>query len=464
MPAWVDQGPLVLKAFGAPEDLLTEYAWRGPLRLRAARGGVKIRTDSGSFWLRRARVGREQLQAAHLCAEAVHAHGWRPVPRFVRTLYGDPYVVDASGLYYVTPWFPGSVCRFRERRQMQQAVETLAAWQRAALGSLPVADVPPGSTPSAWTDCLRQGMDEVRRMEAAANGAGVSPFQRLVASVADQLKRRLDEAAAQLQRIEFSRLEETAKAAGHVCHGRFHGDALWNDGTVAVVDYEQVHPGLPETDLASWMQRYLPQHDWDVEWTCQLVDQYLNARNVANGERSDAVRVLAALLTIPMPSLQLVRWYVHGALHWDEDDYVDALEAGLEREEGRIRAIRELLRRHALASTSRGKREEIATAAAAPMSPSPDPGETVHAVASVVVPTDEGVVPPAEMAESGAGLVSTAESEPEATLQIRLSPTQRERLQQIQQERRRMREHPDRDRGIRLWGDARSLEESTKPN
>ncbi|MCL6626247.1 MAG: hypothetical protein K6T68_06625 [Alicyclobacillus shizuokensis] len=463
MSAWAHQGQAVLKDFGAPADLLAEYPWRGPLRLRAARGGVKIRTDSGSFWLRRARVGRDQLQAASLCAEAVHAHGWRPVPRFVRTLYGDPYVVDASGVYYVTPWFSGSVCHFRESGQMQQAVQTLAGWQRAALGSLPVADGLPGSTPSAWTARLREGMDEVRRMESAANGADPTPFQRLVAGVADQLKRRIDEAAAQLQRIEFSRLEQAAKAAGHVCHGRFHGDALLNGGTVTVVDYERVHPGLPETDLASWMQRYLPQHDWDVECTCQLVDKYLGARNVEDGERSDAVRVLAALLAIPMQSLQLVRWYVHGALAWEEEDYVDALEASLEREEGRMRAIKELLRRHALVPTPRETGAEIAMAAAAPMSPPLDPGATVHAVASVVVPEKEGTAPPAGSTES-AGLASTVESEQEATLQIRLSPSQRERLQQIQEERRRMREYPDRDRGIRLWGDARSLEESTKPN
>ncbi|MCL6631603.1 MAG: hypothetical protein K6T63_03145 [Alicyclobacillus herbarius] len=482
MTGWSDPVRRAFASVGVPIELREEYPWYGQIRARASRGGIKVRTDAGSYWLRRAQVGRLQLDAAFRCTEALSGAGWRPLPRFVRTIYGDPYVVDGTGLYYVTAWISGSACRFKDPGQMEEAVTVLAAWHKSAHGCLGPSSSPDVPQGSGWLERLQEGMDEVGRLSSAFSvPADSSPFQRLFLCAADELWRRIEYATAELQAVDFIDREQTAGAEGNVCHGRFHGDALLQNGEgVVITDYERVHPGLPLTDLASWMQRYLPQHAWDVNLTTELFHQYLTASGTANEAQPDEARLMAALLAIPMQSLQIIRWYARRALNWEEEDYVDALEASLEQEEARMRATQALLARYALrptapATLAGGPVDTVATDLAVDASvetPTVDKAvDPTYAVATLgknqgreeeVQAVDATTSTSAEPQSESDVDVVVADSAPEASLEsplpIRLTPAQRERLQQLQEEKRRMRERQGQDRGIKLWGDARSTE------
>jgi CotS family spore coat protein len=489
MSVWPDSVDQTLRAFAAPVDILEEYPSVIPQRLRLARGGVKLRTRGGAFWLRRARVGRAQLDAAVACTEALAARGWRLVPRFVRTCYGDPYVIDESGIYYLTAWFSGTACDFSKPEQLRAAVAALAAWHRSTSGILgangeSVKEEPP--TNGSWLKNLQGALDQVSVWQARVQEEGeASPFARLFATVADELQHQVLAAAEQLRRMEFTEWEQAAVAAGEVCHGRFHGDALLFDGEqILVVDYERVHRGLPVTDLASWMHHCLSHHNWDPALVAELVKTYCQQRGLSATASAEEARGLAALLTIPMQTLQVMHWYARRALPWDEEDYADALEASLEREGARERAAATLLQQFGgrenmvsviapsvKSAIGQPEHEELAVVASATLSES----DRTEDFAGAVAVTEAGIAYPCtqesrltQVKKRYDGEEKTATPKPseyplraeDEVVQLRLSPSQWQALRRFHEQRRRATETSAEAKqpGLRLWGDAKDPE------
>jgi Ser/Thr protein kinase RdoA (MazF antagonist) len=266
-----------------------------------------------------------RLDAAFLCAEHVAKSGFANVPRFIRTRYGDPYVRHATGQYYMTRWWPGKELDVQSADELFAALRVLGEWHLAARGGLPadVALLPP---PSFAERLRRLHSDLVRYRQIAEAERGTTQFSRLFDASADELQRWVEAALENLTEPRFFCAEAEWAANGWVCHGDFTRHNLTFDGAAYTVwNYDKVHPGLPLVDAALFLHRSMPTFDWAPDVLGEAVQRY---RESAPGAGEPAL--LAALLSVPLRTMQVVSRYYQRTGNWDEEDLVDALESSLE--------------------------------------------------------------------------------------------------------------------------------------
>jgi Ser/Thr protein kinase RdoA (MazF antagonist) len=339
-----DERSAVLAAYGVDVSVLDEYGVI-PVRVRIVRDRLKIRTETGARMLKRIRVPEAQARFAFECTEHVAASRRVPrVPRWIRTRYGDPYVVDGTGIYYMTLWIPGRELDPRRPQECIAVARALGEWQQAARGAPNAASAGPWPR---WLMRMEAGAEVLRRLsgsEGAAvdgvdgidRGDGDTPFLRLARAAADSVLAAAEPALATLRSVcdaDWS----TMRSTGWVCHGRLARQHWWFDGDMwTLIDYDEVQPAHPVTDLGLFLHRFMPIHNWQPELVSRCIEAYESAWQ---GEAFPA-EALAAMLAVPVRPLQAVQWYARGAQAWDENDYVDYLESALEDEAARERARR----------------------------------------------------------------------------------------------------------------------------
>ncbi|MBX5436576.1 MAG: hypothetical protein IRZ33_05090 [Alicyclobacillaceae bacterium] len=351
-----------LAAYGADPEVLEEYAMV-PMRARLSRGALKFRTWSGTWALRRASVPAERLWYVFAVTEQLARAGLSPLPRFVRTQFGDPFVVHDSGVYYVTRWMSGRSPRWDKEEELVHTARWLGRWHVAAAGcrgqreAAEAAGVP--QPPDRGGELLAAIQDLERCLSGLGKVARTGPMGALLRSCGRDLLDRASRAAAGWQALGLFDLERKAAAEGLVCHGDVRRRALlWVGEDVAAWHCECAHPGLPVWDLALLLHRAMPLHEWRSDLVLQVVESYLAEVRAAETSGSGVtgfvpgVRVLPALLPAPVQSLRIVRAWLRACQaggrelsSGDADDWADALEDSLELEEARALACRELAAR-----------------------------------------------------------------------------------------------------------------------
>lgn len=350
----------VLAAYGVPPDVLTEYDCQ-PLRARIVKDTVKVRTTVGTRALKKVQLPDEALSQAFACAEHVAGNGMYRVPRFIKTIYGDPYVAHPSGLFYLTSWLPGRQPNLRRPGELYQSAHLLGQWHRCAAGQPWPWDRP--ATPEPLIASVQRAAPELRSFRDHVSPAPRhSAFDKLFLASADELQERIAFALEELEVVSTNQMGAQVKAEGFVCHGNFRRSSVLFDGEAwAILNYEHVHPGHPLHEFALFLHRTMPAYAWDVEVLTQTVAAYESAFRSLQTQRE----WLAALLSVPARPLQVVSWYYRQTQPWDEEDYVDALEAALEVEEARETARMSWLEGSLDPVRSRAKATEVVAASSA---------------------------------------------------------------------------------------------------
>ncbi|MDQ0188296.1 phosphotransferase [Alicyclobacillus cycloheptanicus] len=323
----------VFKAYGAAPEVLAEYGCVA-LRARIVADVLKIRTPAGTRALRKLSGGRERAKEVFACTEYAAHHGLERVPRWIRTIYDDPYVVHPSGLYAMTVWVPGRAVNLRRSEELLEASRLLATWHRAVEGFRPEGGW--SRTQPSLVQQVRESAVEMSQLKANLTEHGqLTLFDKLFLACVDELVERLHAAAEALDHASIAALDEEAMERGWVCHGDFRRRSVRFDGErYVLVDFDHVHPGHPLYDLSQLLQRVMPVYQWRTD----MVESVLEAYTSVFGAAANHLPALSALLAIPFRTLQIVSSYYQGERQWDDEDYVDALESALELEEAREEA------------------------------------------------------------------------------------------------------------------------------
>lgn len=317
----------VLRTCGMEEEVLDEYGLI-PVNARAARGGVKLRTASGARLLKRVQMPPDRLRYVFFGAEYASSQGLPGVPRFIRNRYGDPFVIHETGLYYLTAWVSGREPDARKVTDLAVCAAELARWHAAMSGFGRTLDGLPESRP--LPDRLAAALPELERGPDPSSAS--EPFARRDAACRGALAERLRFALAACAEADYESLHASSRAQGHTCHGRFvRHNLVYTGNRWCVLDYDRIHPGPPVEDLALFLHRYLPAHDWSADVLARAVAAYEAVRPLDERERA----VLAALLSAPLRSVQMVLRYMHQARAQDADESVDVLASSLMLEERR---------------------------------------------------------------------------------------------------------------------------------
>jgi len=324
-----DAATEVLLAYGAHPDVLFDYGLTA-LRARIVRDVVKLKTPGGNFALKKSFASQTRLDYIYAFSEYMHHTGYPSVPRMVRTRYGDSYVLHPTGLYYVTAWTAGRELDITKPHELVSAIQTLAGWHLSARGFIP----PLGHSPMLpFERRLTHSMEVLQQaIQEAEARQQKSPFEKLLLAAATELTERTNAAMAACQHSDFVFLQRQAEKESLMCHGNYAKSTVLFDGEAfRVQHYDKIYQGHPVYDVATFLQRYLPSHRWDADILCKVVDSYLDVA----GESHHFRQVLYTLLGAPVRALQGVVWYLQRSKEWEEEDYVDYLEASLELEEPR---------------------------------------------------------------------------------------------------------------------------------
>jgi len=325
-----------IEAYGADLEVLEEYNCV-PIRARIVRDLLKVQTESGARVLKKVAHKAVHLDWSFLCAEYVAKSGFPNVPRFIRTRYGDPYVLHSTGTYYMTAWRPGRELDVQKTNELFDGMRILGEWHEAAFGCRPQGIEVPRRT--SFVTRMRRAAEVLQRYRQMAQSAQeTTSFQRVFAANAQDLFERLLGSLQRLEDADFTTVDGAAREQGWVCHGDYTcHNVILDDSAYTVWNYDKVYPGLPLMDTALYLHRYMPAYDWDPAVLASALERYREAsRYPEDGQ------ILAALLTVPLRSMQVVSWYFQRSRDWAEEEFVHALEMSLNMDVQRMFAVQEV--------------------------------------------------------------------------------------------------------------------------
>lgn len=329
--------------YGADVEILRE--WDLPIeKVRQVRGVLKVYTSAGPRMLKKVNVSHARLRFIHESLEHLYDNGMTNVPRFIRNKYGDPYVVHATGLYYLTDWMPGKEADLKKTKNLFLAAETLARFHNAGVGfagggfGLETRE----DFSALWgkyrakLTSYDQHLEE-RREQTPMDGAYLEHRKHLL--------QMIDHATEQLSDSPYGLVLEWARDHKTICHGSFSRQNLIVDKErMSVVDFDHCHFGHPIQDLGAMVARYMPRNAWDPEIGFAILDVYRGVREISKEEMT----VLAAYLSFPARTLQLVESYFEGKRSWDAERFVSRFRKSLALDQSREAFVYDLIERYGL--------------------------------------------------------------------------------------------------------------------
>lgn len=329
--------------YSADAEVLRE--WDLPVeKVRQVRGVLKIYTSSGPRMLKKVNVSHARLRFIHETLEHLYASGLTLVPRFIRTKYGDPYVVHPTGLYYLTNWLPGKEADLKKTKNLFLAAETLARLHNASAGFQGggFGHETREDFSAQWGKYRAKLASYDQNLEDRRDHTAMD---RAYSDHRHELVKMIDHASEQLSDSPYGAVLEWARDQKMFCHGSFSRQNLIVDKErMGVVDFDHCHLGHPIQDLGAFLSRYMPRNKWDAEIGFSILDVYRGVREITKEEMT----VLAAYLSFPSRTLQLVESYFERTRDWDVERFTSRFRKSLALDRGRETFVQDLIDRYGL--------------------------------------------------------------------------------------------------------------------
>jgi CotS family spore coat protein len=317
-------------AYGANPDVLYEYEFE-PIRIRKVRNVLRLSGTNENRMFKKVASPDTRLPFVFGVIEHVYRQGFQNVPRFIRNKYGDPFVLDESGQYYMTDWLPGREMDLRKPRHLEAMAEFLGRFHRAAVGYKHAEShfETRDDIRSAW----RRGLAKLQTYRQSLMQKDMpGEFDRIFLENYEFLKELMEDALLQLRVSPYTELVAQARECQQICHGSVsRQNILVDEDRLYFVDFDHCHYGPVVQDLASFLHRYMPRCEWDEDVVIAVVDAYQQGRPLTREE----LHLLLVYLQFPVHSMQRLEWYYEHIRNWDEKTFEESLLKALDAEEDR---------------------------------------------------------------------------------------------------------------------------------
>jgi spore coat protein YsxE len=275
----------------------------------------KIVCDRGTFSLKKAAVGQEQLQFLEQCMIYLNKQQFKHYLPFYPNKFGDSYVLYGNEGYYVTPWIEDIVEEKYRGDWEHQMMQCMGELHQLTLGYSDnyVAKKTALSLPvllQRWHSRLIQ-MNEYKKF--AQNRDIMSPIEATYVANFDYLHELGLRAIRYLK--EWKDKENTDKNTRMVlCHGHIHRkNVLHDSGQFYLIDFDQMTIDSPARDLALFYRRHLEKalegnEDIAFEW----LEAYEKEFPLERGEKI----LLAIYLLFPERVFKEIETYYQGIRDW----------------------------------------------------------------------------------------------------------------------------------------------------
>ncbi len=333
----------VFDSYGADPDVLREWDLEVE-KVRQVRGVLRIKTAVGTRALKKVNVAEGRVRFVQQVIDHLANKGFHDAPRFIRTKYGDPYVVHSTGIYYLTDWRPGKEADLKKTKNIFLAAETMAKLHNAGIGFAGggFGQETREDFSAQWGKFRAKLSSYDANLEELREQTGMDDSYR---QHREELVKMIDHASEQLARSPYPQIIEWARENRTICHGSFsRQNLIVEKERMAVVDFDHCHFGHPLHDLGALLTRYMPRFKWEASIGFSILDVYRAVREIS----AEEMTVLAAYLSFPKRTLEVVEAYFERKRDWDAERFSSRFRKQLALDEGREMFVQDLIARYGL--------------------------------------------------------------------------------------------------------------------
>lgn len=335
----VDDVKSVCEKYGIDVEVLREYEFY-PRKASIVGGALRIMTERQVVYMKRVVVPTPiHVQAIFEAVEGLAARGAR-VLRFLRTKYGDPYVIHETGYYYALSQVTGRIPDFESPEEFIEAFATLAEWHASAKVNHGILYQPRRIDVTYEWSVARAKLEIYR--EYALDREEPTELDERFLAIREDIDQQIGVSLAKLLLIPYEQITQEAVSSGTLCHGSFvRKNLVKSKDGLFVLDHDHLYEGSQMLDLAHFLQRYGAQQSFDIDLCQRALAKYEAIRPITQKEWS----LLEVLLSFPSAIIQVLQWYYEQRRDWDIEDFIDVFEDACDMDVARL-----ALRRHLFGS------------------------------------------------------------------------------------------------------------------
>jgi CotS family spore coat protein len=249
--------------FAETEDITRSVLLRYGLevsRIEPMENGMyRVDTDRGGKWLH----VYDQPETARLkfkVTEHLAKQGFRRIPRFIRTVHGDPYVQTGDRVYALTDAWDGRKPEYTAT-DLRLAAVNLAELHQALGDACPGVDEI-STRHGTWLQTFRKCRDHLVSTVSDWNGIGKrDDFQEVFLNYAPWISGVMEESLEQLLRGGYEEKAREHEAKKSICYGEYRLEDLCvaADGKIATLGFQTVAGDMPLYDVARFCHNLLEE-------------------------------------------------------------------------------------------------------------------------------------------------------------------------------------------------------------
>ncbi|MGZ4112296.1 MAG: CotS family spore coat protein [Tumebacillaceae bacterium] len=265
---------------------------------KPVRAVTKIETDQGTFALKKVGHKPEKLQFMFEAQEHLFKNGFDKLPRFVKTLDGQPFVDLGDELLFLNTWLDGEESNVRDTDQLRKIVQLQAKFHQASRGFAPSVDASIKTRWAGWIERFEEELADIQNTyERFKDQEPQNELEQVFLETVVPMLEMAEKGVQLLKEAPYLDVLRRERRLRGFVHGDFtyHNFIRTPDGDMQVIDFDYCAHELRTHDFARFMRKMLRRTDWSVETGNFILQTY----HEIDPLHEDELQVLRAVLYFP---------------------------------------------------------------------------------------------------------------------------------------------------------------------
>jgi len=259
---------------------------------------TKLETDVGAKCLQIRDEYSDNVINYFLLLEHIVQQGFKRIPRFIRTRYGEPYIKTDGQCYWVTDWIYGRHINVEDQNDIVKSVQELAKFHMASRGFYFPGEKE-GNLKHHWGSDFLGITAQIAKINSQIKGPAY--FKENLHIIA----KRAVSSCKVLVGPGYNHLSRQLEAELTVCHGAFNRDhlILGKSGEIYLTGLIHWKRDIRLRDLAEFLFMAGEMNQWDYQLCQKIVLSYHQISPLLSLE----VELLQGYLRFPFGYLELLK-------------------------------------------------------------------------------------------------------------------------------------------------------------
>ena len=287
---------------------------------------MKLETDVGTKCLQLKTSPPQKVFRLFLLTEHLAQQGFKRIPRFIRTKYGEPFIKTGRRYYWVTDWIIGRPVNFKDQNDVVKSARTLAEFHLAAKGFY-LAGEELDLTPEWAAEILKKAAQIVDLKSQINSPTFLKESLRIMAE-------RAVCAAKILTGSGYRQLKERQRMEQSFCHGALNREHLiMSNGEVYMTGLSHWMREIRLRDLAEFLFLTGRVNQWDVQLCQKIMENYDRIYPLLPVE----INLLQGYLLFPFGYWELLKELAEK--NAGREETIAMLESYLQQEEKKLKCL-----------------------------------------------------------------------------------------------------------------------------